>query len=132
MVPAAFVSLAVLPRTGNGKLDRRALPDPGNAAREAGFVAPRSALEEMLAAIWAEVLQTGPIGVHDSFFSVGGHSLKASQVLSKVRTSFGVELPVRSLFEAPTVAGLAVTVVKELARQAGADGLDALMEVEEA
>ncbi|HVR96609.1 MAG TPA: amino acid adenylation domain-containing protein [Thermoanaerobaculia bacterium] len=132
MVPAAFVPLAALPRTGNGKLDRRALPDPGKMVQEGELVAPRSVLEEVLAGIWAEVLQTGPIGVHDSFFSVGGHSLNASQVLSKVRASFGVELPVRSLFEAPTVAGLAVTVVKELARQAGADGLDALLEVEEA
>jgi amino acid adenylation domain-containing protein len=131
MVPAAFVTLDGLPRTGNGKLDRRSLPDPGKPEREGSFVAPRSTLEEILAGIWTEVLQTGPIGVHDSFFSVGGHSLKAFQVLSKVRASFGVELPVRSLFEAPTVAGLAVTVVKELARQAGADGLDALMEVEE-
>jgi acyl-coenzyme A synthetase/AMP-(fatty) acid ligase/acyl carrier protein len=132
MIPAVFVPLSGLPRTGNGKLDRRALPDPGDTGRREGeFVAPRSTLEEILAGIWEEVLQAGPIGVHTSFFAVGGHSLKAVQVLSKVRASFGVELPVRSLFEAPTVAGLAVTVVKELARQAGDEAFGVLTEVEE-
>jgi amino acid adenylation domain-containing protein len=131
MIPAVFVTLSGLPLTGNGKLDRRALPDPGNAVSGEDFVAPRSALEEILAGIWEDVLQTGPIGAHTTFFAAGGHSLKAVQVLSRIRSSFGVELPMRSLFAAPTVAGLAVTVVKELARQAGNEAFGALMEVEE-
>jgi acyl carrier protein len=125
------VTLSGLPLTSNGKLNRRALPDPGNAGRKEDFVAPRSALEEILAGIWEEVLQTGPVGAHTTFFAAGGHSLKAAQVLSRIRASFGVELPMRSLFAAPTVAGLAVAVVKELARQAGDEAFGALVDVEE-
>ncbi|HEX2202458.1 MAG TPA: amino acid adenylation domain-containing protein [Longimicrobium sp.] len=107
MVPAAFVALDALPMTANGKLDRAALPDPTLAAAEAEFVAPRTAVESVVAEIWGEVLEQPRVGVHDNFFALGGHSLLATQVLSRVEQAFGVKLPLRTVFERPTVAGLA-------------------------
>ena len=108
MVPAAFVLLEALPRTPNGKIDRRALPAPERrTGQEAAFVAPRTPAEELLARIWCDVLGLKEVGVHDNFFDLGGHSLLATQVVSRARDLFQVELPLRALFEAPTVAGLA-------------------------
>ena len=104
----ALVRVEELPRLPGGKVDRRDL-----ASREvlgealAARVAPRTPVEEMLAGIWAEVLGLAEVGVEDSFFALGGHSLLATRVISRVRRSFGVELPLRDLFEAPTVAGMA-------------------------
>jgi acyl-coenzyme A synthetase/AMP-(fatty) acid ligase/acyl carrier protein len=126
MVPAAFVPLAELPVTRNGKLDRQALPDPAGSTATS-YVAPRSAFEASLAGLWTDVLGVERIGVHDNFFVLGGHSLKASQVLSKIRSGFGVELPMRSLFEAPTIAGLAGAIVKEYARRAGQETATSLL-----
>ncbi len=114
MMPSAFVLLDALPLTANGKLNRRALPAPG-ASRpdlEADYVAPRTPTEELLAAIWSEVLKLKQIGIHDDFFELGGHSLLATQVISRVREHFGVELPLRYLFEFPTLTGLAVAIVE--------------------
>ena len=112
MVPAIFVYLERMPLTPNGKIDRKALPVPGRLRPELekGYVAPRTALEESLAAIWAGVLGLERIGVHDNFFDLGGHSLKATQVISQARRVFKADLPLRSLFESPTVAGLAERV----------------------
>jgi amino acid adenylation domain-containing protein len=112
MVPSAFVLLEALPLTPNGKVDRQALPAPGTErpTLEEAFVAPRTPTEERLAGIWTEVLGIVQVGVHDDFFAVGGHSLLATQVLSRVRNRFQVELPLRALFEAPTIAGLATAV----------------------
>ncbi len=111
MVPSALVSLASLPLTPNGKVDRKALPEPeGLGAADAGFVAPRTPAEELLAGIWSELLGRERIGIHDNFFELGGHSLLATRVLSRLRGIFGVELPVRALFESPTVAALASQV----------------------
>ncbi len=112
MVPSAFVVLAALPLSGSGKVDRRALPPPEAVRREggAGHVAPRSPVEEGIAAVWCEVLGLARVSVHDDFFELGGHSLLATQVTSRVRDTFGVELSLRDLFEAPTVAGLAATL----------------------
>ncbi|HYU33064.1 MAG TPA: amino acid adenylation domain-containing protein [Thermoanaerobaculia bacterium] len=107
MVPSAFVALEALPLTANGKVDRRALPAPERQADSAAHVAPRDAMEERLAAIWREVLRLDQIGIHESFFAVGGHSLLATQVITRVRAELGVELPLRRLFEAPTIAQLA-------------------------
>jgi amino acid adenylation domain-containing protein len=113
MVPSAFVLLAELPLSANGKVDRRLLPRPvGQSAELAeAFVAPRGPIEELLASIWATVLRIDRVGVHDNFFELGGHSLLATQVISRILATLGVELPLRAIFEAPTVAGLADHVV---------------------
>ena len=107
MVPAAFVALGSLPLTPNGKVDRKALAQRREETlRVQEFTAPRTPVEELLATIWCEVLQTERIGVHDNFFESGGHSLLAMQIVSRVREFFPVNLPVRTLFECPTVAEL--------------------------
>ena len=113
MIPAAFGSLAALPLTLNDKVDRAALlalaPDLFRAESQAGE-GPRTAVEEVLAGIWAEVLGREGVGLEDDFFALGGHSLLASQVISRVRAALDVELPVLRLFEAPTVAAFAASV----------------------
>jgi amino acid adenylation domain-containing protein len=125
MVPTAFVFLDAFPRTPNGKLDRGALPTPNESRPELerSFVAPRTPAEELLAEIWAEVLKVERVGIHDNFFDLGGHSLKATQVVSKIRGTLQVEIPLRDLFENPTVAELALKIehsasskIEELAR----------------
>ncbi|MGA3164142.1 MAG: amino acid adenylation domain-containing protein [Verrucomicrobiota bacterium] len=119
MVPAVFVLLDALPLMPNGKIDRRALPSPDRSRPELdkAFVAPRTPTEELLAEIWAQLLDLERVGVHDNFFDLGGHSLLATQLVSRMREAFQVEIPLRRLFEVPTVAGLAESI--EAARQAG-------------
>jgi amino acid adenylation domain-containing protein len=112
MVPSAFVPLEALPLTSSGKVDREALPEPGSEHQpvSASQVAPRTPLETALATMWMELLELERVGVHDNFFELGGHSLLATQVASRIRATFGVELPLRTLFEAPTVEALALRV----------------------
>jgi amino acid adenylation domain-containing protein len=108
-VPAVFVLLDAFPLTANGKVDRRALPRPDGRRPEMddAFVACRTPTEELLAEIWGHVLGVERVGVYDDFFQLGGHSLLATQVVSRIREAFQVEMPLRLLFDAPTVAGLA-------------------------
>ena len=124
MMPAALQVLERLPLTPNGKVDRRALPEVEWGADGGGedYMAPRTAVEELLVALWAELLPAERIGVEDNFFALGGHSLLATRLLSRVREMFGMEVPLRALFEGPTVAGLASQV--ERARWEGR-GLEA-------
>ncbi len=109
MIPSTFVVLDAFPLTPNGKVDRRALPMPGQSRPELEeiFRAPRTPTEEMLADIWSQLLGFERVGIHDNFFQLGGHSLLATQLISRIRRTFAVELPLRILFEAPTVVQLA-------------------------
>jgi amino acid adenylation domain-containing protein/non-ribosomal peptide synthase protein (TIGR01720 family) len=113
MVPADVVLLDSLPLTANGKVDRKALPVPERAGASAEIVAATPS-EELLAAIWGEVLGVDRVGVHDNFFDLGGHSLTAIQVVSRIRQAFGVEIALRSVFERPTVAALAQLLSREM------------------
>jgi len=125
MVPAAFVVLPSLPLNVNGKVDRRALarftPAPASSgiAAAGATEALRSPVEELVAAIWAELLHLDRVGPHDSFFELGGHSLLAIQAISRMREALGVEVPLRALFEEPTVAGLAAAVETARREEAG-------------
>jgi acyl carrier protein len=112
MVPAHFVSLDALPRTRNGKVDRKALPAPGatDLAPRLRATTPRTPTEEMLVSAFREVLEREDFGVFDSFFDLGGHSLMAMRLMSKVRLASGIDLPIRNLFERPSVAALAEAV----------------------
>ncbi len=110
MVPSAIVTMNELPLTGNGKLDRRALPAPKSpiGKQETGWA--RTPVEEIVSGIWSEVLKVGQVGIDDNFFDLGGHSLLATQVIARVQGIFGVELPVRLVFEQPTVNGMAQAI----------------------
>jgi amino acid adenylation domain-containing protein len=121
MVPAQYVELAALPLTAIGKLDRRALAqlEPEWSAAVGASVAARSPVEEMLQSVWQELLRREPVGMHENFFALGGHSLLATRLISRVRVLFQIELPLRALFDAPTIAGLAEQVEQAL----GAEGV---------
>ena len=107
MIPSAFVMLAQLPMTNGGKVDRKALPEPDHHLPKSGeAVAPRNPVETVLAEIWNEVLGIDKCWVHDNFFELGGHSLLATQVVSRIRRIFRIELPLKDLFESPTIAEL--------------------------
>jgi hypothetical protein len=129
MLPASFVILDQLPLSSNGKLDRRGLPapDPARPSLGAAYVAPRTPLEEVLAGIWAQVLGLARIGVHDNFFELGGHSLLATQVIARVRDACQLDLPLRRLFETPTIAELAVAIVQQQAAQVDPDAIAQLL-----
>ena len=112
MLPASFVVLDALPLTNTGKVDRNALPNAQiGVESEEDYLAPQTALEKVLAGIFSEVLSLQRVGANDSFFELGGHSLLATQVVSRVREAFQLELPLRKLFETPTVAGLAAAIL---------------------
>ncbi|HYG64673.1 MAG TPA: amino acid adenylation domain-containing protein [Thermoanaerobaculia bacterium] len=119
MVPSAFVRLAALPLTPNGKIDRRALPPPP-AERGGDSALPATPVAEVLAGLWTELLAVDPIGLHDDFFALGGHSLMAARLIARVRETFGVELSLRRVFEAPTLAALAAAVDAALQEGRGA------------
>ncbi|MCB0164082.1 MAG: amino acid adenylation domain-containing protein [Anaerolineae bacterium] len=119
MVPAAFVMLKSLPVTSNGKIDRRRLPLPSpiEPIKAPNFVAPKSPIEGMLAEVWREVLGIPQVGIYDNFFQLGGHSLLAIQVISRLGSQYDLRLPLRLLFEHPTVAELALTIEEILIQE---------------
>jgi amino acid adenylation domain-containing protein len=123
MVPSAFVFLEALPLTSSGKVDRKLLPRPDKTsyAPQKGHVAPRTLVEAVLAAIWAEELKFESIGVHDNFFELGGHSLLATRVAFRVHATFQIEMSLRTFFDAPTVAGMAA-VICQLQSENGGQG----------
>jgi amino acid adenylation domain-containing protein len=106
MIPADFVWLEKIPLAPSGKVDQKALPAPDRSEHQLKFVAPRNPTEEIVADIWCQILKREKIGIYDDFFDLGGHSLLATQVISRLREAFKIELPLRSLFEMPTVAGI--------------------------
>ncbi|HLF04848.1 MAG TPA: non-ribosomal peptide synthetase [Dehalococcoidia bacterium] len=129
MVPAAFVTLEALPLLPNGKINRLALPAPDRTRPElaAPFIAPRTPEEEQLAKIWAQVLGLEQVGVDDDFLELGGDSLLATQVISRVIKAFNVDLPLRTLFSVPTVAQMTVVVAQHQAQQASPEDVERLL-----
>jgi amino acid adenylation domain-containing protein len=123
MMPASFVMLDELPLLPNGKLDRRALPAPEAVRPDLpqAFVAPRPGIEQSLAGIWSDLLGLPQIGIHDNFFDLGGHSLLTTQLISRVRDLFKVELPLRQVFQQPTIAALAIVIEQEQNNSAPSD-----------
>ena len=123
--------LPALPLTPNGKIDRKALPAPGplRPALKEAFVGPRNSTEEVLAEIWREVLDLKQVGVQDNFFELGGHSLLAMRLNTRLRDTFQVEIPLRSIFENPTVAGIADRILKSLLKDMEPEAM-ALLEAE--
>ncbi|OPF19391.1 non-ribosomal peptide synthetase [Microcystis aeruginosa KW] len=113
MVPTAFVLLDTFPLTPNGKIDRRALPVP-DLQRQGEYIAPRNPIEEKMAQIWGEVLKLKRVSIEDNFFELGGHSLLATQVISRLQETFEIVVPLRYLFESPTIAQLSAVILKEL------------------
>jgi amino acid adenylation domain-containing protein len=134
MIPAAFVALPAFPLTTNGKIDRRQLPDPQTVGRPDladDYVAPRTPAEELVAGIYQQVLGVDRLGVLDDFFERGGHSILATQAIVRVREAFGTDLPLRVLFERPTVAGLVLALAETLGGAAVIDEIAAtVLEVE--
>ena len=113
MVPSTIVMLEAMPLTPNGKLDRRALPDPVlSSSRGAGGSSPRSPVEQLLSEIWVQLLGTERVSTHDNFFGLGGHSLLATQLVSRIRNTFGVEISLRLVFERPTLEQMASAITE--------------------
>jgi amino acid adenylation domain-containing protein len=120
MIPSSFVVLENLPLTPNGKIDHRALPTPElTVLSEADYVMPNTEAEKIIAGIWQKALQVEKVGVHDNFFELGGHSLVATQVISRLQEAFGISLPLRYIFESPTVAQLSELILSELKTGSG-------------
>jgi amino acid adenylation domain-containing protein len=116
MVPSSYVHLQQLPLTPNGKIDRKRLPEPDSARPEMdkAFAAPRTPIEEALATAWSDVLKIEPIGIHDNFFALGGHSLSAMQVIARLRNDLDVPITVASFFEHPTIEEFALEIMAQL------------------
>jgi amino acid adenylation domain-containing protein len=129
MVPSAFVLLKELPLTPNGKVDRKALPSADQALRvePQSVVAPRTPVEIALAKLWCDLLKTTNMGVHDNFFEVGGHSLLATQLVSRIRGEFNVELPLRNVFDRPTIESLALSILENQTRTTDPDELEKML-----
>jgi acyl carrier protein len=129
MVVSAFVMLDALPLTANGKIDRQALPVPDavRPALQVAYVAPRTPIEEEIAGLWSQVLHVDRVGIHDHFFDLGGHSVLAIRLASLVREQFGVDISLRELFEAPTIAELSTVIAHHQASQTDDEELARLL-----
>jgi len=129
MVPSTFVTLDALPLTPTGKVDRRELPVPAPTRPELNtfFVGPRTSVEKALSQIWAEVLSLKEVGVHDRFFDLGGHSLTATRVVSRVIKQFQTEVPLQVLFQSPTVADMAAVIAEHQAKKLGDHEIEAVL-----
>jgi acyl carrier protein len=116
MMPSAFVRLDALPLTANGKVDRKALPAPDQTQPnlDDDIIEPRTEVEENIATVWRDILRVEKLGIHDNFFDLGGHSLLATQVISRMRNLFQLDLPLRLLFERPTIEELSLTIEEAL------------------
>ncbi len=128
MIPSAFVVLDELPLSASGKVDRRRLPQPSEERPELAesFIAPRTPIEQEVAKIWEHVLKVREVGVYDNFFALGGHSLLATQVVSRVKESLQIDMPLRVMFEQPTVAGFALAVTQHQAITVEAEAIQLL------
>jgi amino acid adenylation domain-containing protein len=129
MIPSSFVALGSIPLTSTGKVDRNALPAPSRARPElhTSFVAPRTFFEKELAQIWAEILALDAVGIHDNFFDLGGHSLAATRIVSRVIKTFQVDVPLQALFAAPTVGEMAAMVTEHQAKKMGDQALSRVL-----
>jgi acyl carrier protein len=126
MVPEHFVVLDSMPLTVSGKIDRRALPVPSvESSSIASYVAPRTPTEESLARIWADILMLERVGVQDDFFALGGHSLRATLMIARIRDTFQLDIPLRELFQVRTIAGLA-RVIERIRNEEIASGSHSL------
>jgi acyl carrier protein len=134
MIPSLFVVIDKIPLTPTQKVDRNALPEPGNARPEMDtpYIAPRTSLERDVAKIWGDILSLDQVGVHDNFFELGGHSLVAIRVVSQVIQTFCVDLSPKALFDSPTVAEMAVVIETNLPKRATQEDLDRLLSEVEA
>jgi acyl carrier protein len=131
MVPATIIAMKEFPLSPNGKLDRKALPAPEAPASGSVYSAPESPVEKQLATMWAELLGADKVGIHDDFFALGGHSLVAMQLVSRIMTAMQVELPLDALFNAPTIAGLARQIDENAAKPQG-DGAGSIRAISRA
>jgi acyl carrier protein len=133
MVPSSFVMLDALPLLPNGKVDSQALPAPEDNCLESRdtFTAPSTPIEIALANIWIEILGVERVGIDDNFFYSGGHSLRAMQMVSRVRLQFGIDLLLRDFFMSPTIGGLAGLVEEALIANASSENIDALLAMAE-
>jgi amino acid adenylation domain-containing protein len=129
MIPHAFVTLDAIPLTDTRKVDRKALPEPGTSRPSLAipYAAPRTPIEEELTKIWAEVLSVDEIGIHDDFFDLGGHSLSATRIISRVVAAFELQLPIRALFDSPTIAAMADVISGKAGRKADEEDLKRLL-----
>ncbi len=130
MVPGIFMAIDQIPRTPIGKVDRKALPVPDRDRPELKheYVAPRNPVEQMIADLWAKTIGIEKVGIYDNFFDLGGHSLMATQIISRLRNTYNVEIPLRKLFEAPTVANLAMVIAEAQAAQVGEEELGKMLD----
>jgi acyl carrier protein len=129
MIPSVFVLLDALPVMSTGKVDRRLLPDPGKSRPDlqVPYVPPRSPVEAILSRIWAEVLSLDAVGVYDNFFDLGGHSLSATRVVSRVLKQFQLDIPLQPLFQSPTVADMAAAITEHQAKKLGEKDLERIL-----